>query len=117
MIMSQRSTARSIRIAVAALVFVAAPGRAAESIPADYVDWACALKVPGMPCNAGSDELTVELKLSVAVAPAFPLGAAAKSWAEAMGAAASGRIEAKLHPGAALAQRDAGREYLSLIHI
>ena len=114
MIMSQRSTARSIRIAVAALVFVAAPGRAAESIPADYVDWACALKVPGMPCNAGSDELTVELKLSVAVAPAFPLGAAAKSWAEAMGAAASGRIEAKLHPGAALSQRDAGREYFAL---
>jgi TRAP-type transport system periplasmic protein len=114
MIMSQRSMARSIGIAVAALAFVAVPGRAAESVPADYVDWACALKVPGMPCNAGGDALTGELKLSVAVAPAFPLGAAAKSWAEAMGAAASGRIEAKLHPGAALAQRDAGREYFAL---
>jgi TRAP-type C4-dicarboxylate transport system substrate-binding protein len=31
-----------------------------------------------------------------------------------MGAAASGRIEAKLHPGAALSQRDAGREYFAL---
>jgi TRAP-type C4-dicarboxylate transport system substrate-binding protein len=55
-----------------------------------------------------------ELKLSVAVAPAFPLGAAAKAWADAMAAASAGRIEAKLHPGAALAQRDPGREFFAL---
>ena len=114
MILSQRSTARSICVAVAALAFVAVPGRAAEGVPADYVDRACAMNVPGMPCEAGAVPLTGELKLSVAVAPAFPLGAAAKSWAEAMGASASGRIEAKLHPGAALAQRDAGREFFAL---
>lgn len=55
-----------------------------------------------------------ELRLSVAVAPAFPLGAAAKAWGEAMAAAPEGRIATKLHPGAALAQRDAGREFLAL---
>lgn len=55
-----------------------------------------------------------ELRLSVAVAPAFPLGAAAKAWAEAMAAAPAGRIDSKLHPGAALAQRDAGREFFAL---
>ena len=55
-----------------------------------------------------------ELKLSVAVAPAFPLGAAAKAWSEAMAAAASGRIVTKLHPGASLAQRDAGREFFAM---
>ena len=55
-----------------------------------------------------------ELKLSVAVAPAFPLGAAAKAWVEAMAAASAGRIVAKAHPGASLAQRDPGREFFAL---
>ncbi len=114
MSMLQCLTARSIGVAVAALAFVAAPARAAEGVPADYVDWACAMKVPGMPCEAGAVPLTGELKLSVAVAPAFPLGAAARAWADAMAASASGRVDAKLHPGAALAQRDAGREFFAL---
>lgn len=55
-----------------------------------------------------------ELKLSVAVAPAFPLGAAARAWAEAMAAASAARIDAKVHPGAALALRDPGREFFAL---
>lgn len=55
-----------------------------------------------------------ELRLSVAVAPALPLGAAAKAWAEAMASAPAGRIDAKLFPGAALAQRDPGREFFGL---
>ncbi len=54
------------------------------------------------------------LRLSVAVAPAFPLGAAAKAWGEAMAASATGAIESTLHPGAALAQRDASREFFAL---
>ena len=58
--------------------------------------------------------VAAELKLSVAVAPAFPLGAAAKAWADAMGASSDGRVDAKLHPGAALAQRDPGREFFAL---
>lgn len=55
-----------------------------------------------------------ELRMSVAVAPAFPLGAAAKAWSEAMAATATGRVDAKLHPGASLAQRDPGREFFAL---
>jgi len=55
-----------------------------------------------------------ELKLSVAVAPAFPLGAAAKAWSEAMATAPDGRIDAKLHPGASLANRDPAREMFAL---
>src|SRR6187200_305028 len=55
-----------------------------------------------------------ELKLSVAVAPAFPLGAAAKAWGEALAAAPDGAVASKLHPGASLAQRDPARELLAL---
>jgi TRAP-type C4-dicarboxylate transport system substrate-binding protein len=55
-----------------------------------------------------------ELRLSVAMAPAFPLGAAAKAWSEAMAAAPEGRVETKLHPGASLAGRDPARELLAL---
>jgi len=55
-----------------------------------------------------------ELKLSVAVAPAFPLGAAAKAWGEALAAAPDGAVASKLHPGASLAQRDPAREFLAL---
>jgi TRAP-type C4-dicarboxylate transport system substrate-binding protein len=55
-----------------------------------------------------------ELKLSVAVAPSLPLGAAAKSWSDAMAAAADGRVASALHPGASLAQRDPARELLAL---
>lgn len=55
-----------------------------------------------------------ELKLSVAVAPAFPLGAAAKAWGDAMAAAGDGRIDAKLHPGASLSNRDPAREFFAL---
>lgn len=63
---------------------------------------------------AASQAPAGELKLSVAVAPAFPLGAAAKAWSEAMAAEPEGRIAAALHPGASLAQRDPARELLAL---
>ena len=55
-----------------------------------------------------------ELRLSVAVAPAVPLGAAARAWGEAMASAGEGPVASKLHPGASLAQRDPARELLAL---
>ncbi len=70
-----------------------------------------------MACGAGralGQAPSDELRMSVAVAPAFPLGAAAKAWSEAMAASANGRVDAKLVPGAALAQRDPAREFLAL---
>ena len=63
---------------------------------------------------ASAQPPATELKLSVAVAPALPLGAAAKAWSDAMAAAPDGRVDAKLHPGASLAQRDPARELLAL---
>jgi TRAP-type C4-dicarboxylate transport system substrate-binding protein len=55
-----------------------------------------------------------ELKVSVAVGHAFPLGKAAERWAERLTAAANGAFAAKLHPGATLADRDPAREFLAL---
>src|SRR4051812_31132329 len=52
-----------------------------------------------------------ELKLSVAVGGTLPLGRAATRWAELLGANA---IAVKTYPGAALAQRDASREFIAL---
>ena len=67
-----------------------------------------------VPALAFGQPPAAELKLSVAVAPAFPLGAAAKSWGDAMAAAADGPVASKLHPGVSLAQRDPAREMLAL---
>lgn len=76
---------------------------------------ALALAVTSCQAQAPSPTTTGgELRMSVAVAPAFPLGAAAKAWAEAMAASSDARVDAKLHPGASLAQRDAGREFFAL---
>jgi len=66
------------------------------------------------PALALAQAPAAELKLSVAVAPAFPLGAAAKAWSDAMAAAGEGPIASKLHPGVSLAQRDPARELLAL---
>ena len=57
---------------------------------------------------------TGERKLSVAVGPGFPLGAAAKAWSDALAGAPAGKIVAKIHPGATLAQRDPAREFGAL---
>ena len=55
-----------------------------------------------------------ELKLSVAVGPAYALGKAAEQWAKLVAERSGGEIAVKLHPGATLAQRDPGREFLAL---
>jgi TRAP-type C4-dicarboxylate transport system substrate-binding protein len=71
-----------------------------------------ALVVPGL--AIAQAPATGERKLSVAVGPAFPLGAAAKAWSDALAAAPAGKIVAKIHPGASLAQRDPAREFGAL---
>jgi TRAP-type C4-dicarboxylate transport system substrate-binding protein len=72
------------------------------------------LALIAVPALALAQAPASELKLSVAVAPAFPLGAAAKAWSEAMAAASDGPVASALHPGASLAQRDPTRELLAL---
>ena len=53
-------------------------------------------------------------KLSTAVGPAFALGKAGERWAELVAERSGGTIAVAVHPGAALAQRDPGREFLAL---
>jgi TRAP-type C4-dicarboxylate transport system substrate-binding protein len=55
-----------------------------------------------------------ELKLSVAVGPAYALGAAGAQWAKRIAEKSNGRLSAKLFPGATLSQRDAAREFVAL---
>ena len=55
-----------------------------------------------------------ELKLSVAVGPAYALGTAADRWAKRITDRSGGRLRVKTFAGAALAQRDPGREFLAL---
>lgn len=55
-----------------------------------------------------------ELKLSVAVGPALPLGKAAQRWGELLRDGGDAAIATKLHPGASLAGRDPARELLAL---
>ncbi len=55
-----------------------------------------------------------QLKLSVAVGPAFALGKAAQGWAKAIEQGSGGTLAATLHPGATLAQRDPAREFAAL---
>jgi len=55
-----------------------------------------------------------ELKLSVAVGPAFALGRAAQAWAGAIGQQSAGTLAATPYPGATLAQRDPAREFSAL---
>lgn len=56
-----------------------------------------------------------DLKVSVAVGHAFPLGKAAERWAERLTEAANGAFVAKLYPGATLAGRDAAGELQALV--
>jgi TRAP-type C4-dicarboxylate transport system substrate-binding protein len=54
-----------------------------------------------------------ELKLSVAVAPIYPLGAAAKAWGDALNEPALD-LGVRLFPGATLANRHASEEFAAL---
>ena len=53
-------------------------------------------------------------KLSTALGPAFALGRAGERWATLIAQRTAGRLSVKLHPGAALAQRDPLREFAVL---
>ena len=55
-----------------------------------------------------------EVSVSVAVGPAFPLGAAAERWATLISERVDKAFVARLHPGATLAQRDPAREFAAL---
>jgi TRAP-type C4-dicarboxylate transport system substrate-binding protein len=66
------------------------------------------------PLGDGSAAAGTEVKVSVAVGPAFPLGHAAERWVAGLNAAAGAATVAKLHPGATLAGRDPARELLAL---
>ncbi len=52
--------------------------------------------------------------MSVAVGPAFALGRAARSWAQALGDGPDGAPAARVHAGATLAGRDPAREFQAL---
>jgi TRAP-type C4-dicarboxylate transport system substrate-binding protein len=57
-----------------------------------------------------------ELKLSVAVGPAYSLGMAGDRWAKRIAERSGGRLPVKLFAGATLAQRDPAREFAALKH-
>lgn len=63
----------------------------------------------------GQEARPPELKLSVAVGPAFPLGRAGERWAQLLGERAQGAFTVKFFPGATLAQRDAAQEFRALV--
>jgi TRAP-type C4-dicarboxylate transport system substrate-binding protein len=71
------------------------------------------LAVMGVSPALGQSTPPSEFKLSVAVAPLYPLGAAAKVWSDALNAPATG-LAVKLHPGATLANRRASDELAAL---
>lgn len=64
--------------------------------------------------TAGAQVKVPELKLSTALAPAFPLGKAGERWAQLINEGAAGAFEIRQYPGATLAGRDAGREFAAL---
>ncbi|MEO8974954.1 MAG: TRAP transporter substrate-binding protein DctP, partial [Casimicrobiaceae bacterium] len=55
-----------------------------------------------------------ELKLSVVVAPLYPMGAAAKAWGDALNDGAKGSFTVKFFPGAQLAEHNATQEFRAL---
>jgi TRAP-type C4-dicarboxylate transport system substrate-binding protein len=74
-----------------------------------------AVALAGVPATrAAAQAAAEELRLSVAVGPALPLGKAAARWGELLAEAGDGAVAAKLHPGASLAERDPGREFAAL---
>ena len=65
-------------------------------------------------CAAADPAPLAEIKVSVAIGPALPLGMAAERWAQRLTESANSRYVAKLYPGASLAGRDAARELAAL---
>jgi TRAP-type C4-dicarboxylate transport system substrate-binding protein len=65
-------------------------------------------------CAQSNTPETPELKLSVIVAPLYPMGAAAKAWGDALNEGAAGAFTVKFFPGAQLADRDATKEFHAL---
>ncbi len=55
-----------------------------------------------------------EVRLSTALAPSYPLGAAGERWAQLVNQRAGGAFEIRQYPGATLALRDPGREFGAL---
>src|SRR5262249_31318019 len=55
-----------------------------------------------------------EWKLSTALGPAYPQGKAGEVWARLINERSHGRLAVKHFPGAALVQRDPGREFVAL---
>lgn len=76
---------------------------------------AIAIHIGAAPAFAAADAAQPpEIKVSVAIGPALPLGKAAARWAELLTEAGDARFAAKLYPGASLAGRDAARELATL---
>ena len=63
---------------------------------------------------AAADAPAHELKLSVAVGPAFALGKAAEEWARLIGEQTGNALTARVFPGSTLAHRDPVREFIAL---
>src|SRR5579864_2728881 len=61
-----------------------------------------------------ADTSATELKLSVVVAPLYPLGAAARTWADALNDPSRSPLKVKFYPGAQLADHDATKEFRAL---
>jgi TRAP-type transport system periplasmic protein len=64
--------------------------------------------------DAADAPAPTELKLSVAVGPAFALGSAADRWAKCIAAKSGSRLPVKVFAGATLAQRNPAREFAAL---
>ena len=63
---------------------------------------------------AGDARPAAILKVSVAAGPTLPIGKAGQRWAALLTETGDERLAANLHPGAALAERDASREFAAL---
>jgi TRAP-type C4-dicarboxylate transport system substrate-binding protein len=78
----------------------------------------CLLLLAGWPWISTAQQqgaaATRELTLSTAMGPAYPLGKAGQIWAARIGERSAGRLAARHVPGAALSQRDPGREFAVL---
>ena len=75
---------------------------------------ALATLAPAVLAQAKVAATSPELKLSTALGPAFPLGRAGERWTELINEKTVGSFVVKQYPGATLAGRDAGREFVAL---
>ncbi|HEX8012753.1 MAG TPA: TRAP transporter substrate-binding protein DctP [Casimicrobiaceae bacterium] len=89
------------------------PGAKAIIVRAVALSAAIALSPAALAQNAGQSAAP-EWKLSTALGPAYPQGKAGEIWAALIRDRSAGRLRAKVYPGATLAQRDPGREFLAL---